>query len=74
MKRKLRHLPGTALSPELVLHRTLEKLERIKSVVVVIQWDDDTFDVDWSAMGSSGTLLVAAMALEEEARAQCREP
>lgn len=44
------HLPGTRLSPEVLLHRTLNKKDRIKAVVVVIQWDDLTFDIDWSSM------------------------
>ena len=46
---KILHLPGTKLTPEVVLHRTLTKLPHIKSVCIVIQWDDDSFDVDWSA-------------------------
>ncbi len=45
---KLVHLPGTALSPEVVLHRTLQKLEHIESVVVMIKWKKETFDADWS--------------------------
>lgn len=48
--RKLAHLPGTRLSPEVVLHRTLNKLDRIKAVAVVIQWDDDSMACDWSQM------------------------
>lgn len=45
---KLVHLPGTALSPEVVLHRTLQKLEHIESVVVMIAWKGGKFDADWS--------------------------
>jgi len=44
------HLPGTRLTPEVVLHRTMNKLEHIKAVVVIIQWDDETFSIDWSQM------------------------
>ena len=47
---KLVHLPGTELTPEVVLHRTLNKNGRIKAVMVVIQWDDESFDTDWSMM------------------------
>lgn len=47
---KLVHLPGTKLTPEIVIHRTLGKIEHIKSITVVIQWNDDTFDCDWSQM------------------------
>ena len=66
-ERKIIHLPGTKLTPEVVLHRTLTKLAHIKSVVVVIQWDDDSVDCDWSSMKVS-ELCMGAMALDEEAR------
>lgn len=50
-KPKLVHLPGTVLSPELVLRRTLEKISYIRSVAVVIEWKEDrSVDVDWSQM------------------------
>lgn len=47
---KLVCLPGAKLSPEVLLHRTLNKLDCIKSVVVIIQWDDESFACDWSTM------------------------
>ena len=47
---KMVHLPGTKLTPEVVLHRTLQKLEHIKAVTVMIQWNDDSYDADWSQM------------------------
>ncbi|MFZ9406468.1 MAG: hypothetical protein ACO26U_05155 [Burkholderiaceae bacterium] len=65
---KLVHLPGTKLTPEVVLHRTLNKLDRIKSVAVVIQWDDNTLSIDWSQMKVS-ELCMAAMLMDTEARA-----
>jgi hypothetical protein len=60
-KAKLVHLPGTQLTPGVVLHRTLNKLDRIKAVAVVIQWDDDTFDVDWSQQKTSELVMSAAV-------------
>lgn len=57
------HLPGTPLTPEVVLHRTLNKKARIKSVAVVIQWDDDSFDTDHSLMSVS-TLCMAVRMLD----------
>ncbi len=60
------HLPGTRLTPEVTLHRTLNKLDRIKAVVVVVQWDDDTFDADWSQMKAS-ELAMAALILNKQA-------
>jgi hypothetical protein len=61
------HLPGTRLTPETILHRTLGKLDRIKAVTIVIQWDDDTFDIDWSQMKVS-ELCMAAMVLDGAAK------
>jgi hypothetical protein len=63
---KLVHLPGTRLAPAVVLHRTLDKLDRIRAVTVVIQWDDDTFDVDWSQMKAS-ELAMASLVLGKTA-------
>lgn len=54
---KVEHLPGTRLDPRVVLHRTLDKIDRIKAVVIVIQWDDDTMDCDWSQMKVSELCL-----------------
>jgi len=47
---KIVTLPGATLSPETTLHRTLDKLPRIKAVVIAIQWDDGSWDCDWSSM------------------------
>jgi hypothetical protein len=58
-------LPGAKVSPEVVLHRTLNKLSRIKAVVVMIQWDDDTFVCDWSSLKVS-TLCMAEKVLGME--------
>ena len=65
---KLVHLPGTAVSPQLVLHRTLDKLAHIKAVTIIIQWDNDEFATDWSQMRVS-ELCMATMHLEK----QCKE-
>lgn len=64
---KLVHLPGTKLTPEVVLHRTLNKLGDIKAVAIVIQWNDDTMSVDWSQMRVSEVCMAAIM-LDKEAR------
>lgn len=61
------HLPGTELTPEVVLHRTLNKLHRIRAVTVIIQWDDDTFDADWSQQKVSD-LCMSAMYLDDKTR------
>lgn len=59
------HLPGTKLTPEVVLHRTLNKLTHIKALVVVIQWDDDTYATDWSQMKVS-ELCMASRRLDKD--------
>ena len=64
---KLVHLPNTALSPKVVLHRTLDKIDHIKSVVVIIQWNNDEFATDWSQMKVS-ELCMATMHLQEAGR------
>lgn len=57
------HLPGTPLTPEVVLHRTLNKKHRIKAVAIVVQWDDDSFDTDYSLM-SVANLCMASRILD----------
>lgn len=66
---KLVHLPGTRLTPETVLHRTLNKLPRIKAVTIVIQWDDNSMSCDSSQMKLS-ELLMASAVLEHAAKAE----
>jgi len=62
-KPKLVHLPGSRLTPEVVLHRTLNKVDRIKAVAVIILWDDDSYDTDWSNMKLS-ELVMSVKALD----------
>ena len=64
---RLVHLPGTALSPEVVLHRTLNKLPHIKAVSIVIQWNDDTYSADWSQQKVS-ELCLASLTFDDEVR------
>lgn len=64
---KLVVFPGAKVTPEIVLNRTSAKLGRIKAVAVVIQWDDDTFDCDWSSMPTS-MLCMAYTVLQLQAQ------
>lgn len=64
---RLVHLPGTQLTPEVVLHRTLDKLAHIKAVTIVIQWNNDELATDWSQQRVS-ELCMASMHLDEQAR------
>lgn len=61
MAGKVVHLPGTRLSAEVVLTRTMQNLPRIKAVAVVIMWDDDSFDMDWSNMKRSELAMAASV-------------
>ena len=65
---KLVHLPGTKLTPEVVLHRTLNKIDDIKAVTVVIQWGNDQVSVDYSQMKVS-ELCMASVMLQSTASA-----
>lgn len=64
-QRKIISLPGAGVSPEVTLHRTLDKIDRIKAVTIVIQWDDDTFDCDWSSMKLSELCMVEKILIME---------
>ncbi len=66
-ERKLIAFPGADISPEVVLHRTLDKLDHIKAVTVIIQWDDDTMAVDWSTQKTS-MLCMGSVVLSDVAR------
>jgi len=59
-------LPGARIGPETVLHGTINKASRIKNVAVVIQWDDGSFAMDWSAMKSS-ELAAMSLIFQQEA-------
>ena len=46
----------------------MNKVERIKNVVVIIQWDDDSLDMDWSTMRMSDLCMaekVLSIAVED---------
>lgn len=65
----IRQLPGQRLAPETVLARSLDKREHIKAVAVIIQWQDDTYNVDWSQMKVSEFAAMAhilRMTVDEE--------
>jgi len=59
---KVVRLPGVTLTPQLVLNRTTEKLDRIKAIFIVIQWDDTTHACDWSSMKLSELCMMKDVA------------
>ena len=67
--RKLVQLPGASPSPLAVLHRTLNKVEHIRAVVVLIQWKqpDTAIAVDWSKV-TLPAMCEAQITLAEEVR------
>jgi hypothetical protein len=60
-QRKIAWLGNTKRTPDVALAQTLEKANagRIKSVYIGIQWDDDTFQGDWSQMPLTDLLMHA---------------
>lgn len=60
-RRKIARHPQGRTTPETVLASTAEKLPRIKAVAIVIQWDDDSFGVDWSSMKRSDFVYMGAV-------------
>ena len=70
---KLISLPGSKVSPEVLLHRTLDKLDRIKSIVMIIQWDDDSYACDWSSLKISELCMaekILSLDVEDELRSK----
>lgn len=65
--RKIAHLPGTDITPELVLARTLEKAKagHIKNVCIYVQWTDESVDFDYCTMKQSDlAFMTIAMLME----------
>ena len=60
----LRPIDTTA---RVVLERTLDKIDSIDDVIVVVRWKDGTVDCDWSNMKKSD-FAFSAMAVHEQAR------
>lgn len=46
----IEQLPGARLAAETVLHRTLEEIDKIKGVMVLILYKDDTAYLDQSSL------------------------
>jgi len=65
--RKLVPLRAQDTTARVVLERTIDKADRIKSVAIVIHWDDDTFALEWSTM-QNGTFACMAILLNQEAQ------
>ena len=56
-----------SFTPDVLLAKVQESLPEIKSVALVIEWDDDTTSTSWSVMKNSKlTFLLAAF--QEEVR------
>lgn len=62
---KLIPLRSVDTTPRIVLERTLDKAARIKAVMVVIHWDDESFDLDWSLMKVSDLAMMATILTEQ---------
>ena len=60
-RRKIATLPGTHAESKLVLARTQEKVDRIANVIVLVEWDDGTWDIDFSDISYGGMSYAALM-------------
>jgi hypothetical protein len=60
-KPKIIPLRGSDNTPEVVLHRTLLKVDRIKAVTIMIEWDNGDHDVDWSIQDISELAATSKM-------------
>ena len=54
---KLSRLPGTGLSPEVLLYQILEDRDEIKAVTVIVEWKDTKRSIAWSDMKLSETCM-----------------
>lgn len=65
----IERLPGTPSTPLFTLHKLLESVDQIESLVVVVAWKDSEdkicHQVCWSAQGY-GRLAVAAIACHDK--------
>lgn len=63
-ERKIAFLNHTKRTPVVALAQTLEKAQagKIKSIYISIQWEDDSYDSDWSQMKRSELLMHAYQA------------
>jgi hypothetical protein len=71
--RKLVCLRHEDTTPQIVLERTLDKVDKIQGVAIVIKWKNGTYDSDWSML-TGGELALMALCLSEEARKKSLGP
>ena len=62
---KLAILPGTAISPEVLLAQSLERAGEFESILIVSKGKDGTFRCGWSRMTTSD-LCFAARVLDRD--------
>lgn len=67
----LRHVDTT---PQIVLLRTLDKVDHIQGVAIVIKWKKGTYDADWSMLSGGEFALMALILSEEARRKSCGPP
>jgi hypothetical protein len=65
--RRLVPLRPANTTPRVVLERTIDQADQIKAVLLVVQMEDGTIRVDWSAQ-TLGTLVLSQAVIQEEIR------
>lgn len=70
--RKVASMPGVVHDAVTVLARTLDKAQQrhIKSVLIGIEWNDDTFTAEWSSQATS-TLAMHSVVLQRKVSDEC---
>lgn len=65
---KIERLPGVRSTPLILLHKLLEDVEKIESLVVTVEWKSDdgttSHGVHWTAQRRS-TLALASIATQQ---------
>ncbi len=54
-------MPGTPLSPEVMLHQALAEIEDTKGVVLIVYKKDETVNAGWSDMLLSEVCMASAV-------------
>ena len=64
----IERLPGTNSTPLFILHKLLENIEQIEGVVVVVKWDNKTYQCCWSSQELSSLAMSSVCAQQMLAR------
>ena len=64
---RLVRFPGADFSPEVLLSQLLEIRADIKSLHVIVEWEDETMDVYWTKTKTSKTCMASVLLSKQAA-------